>query len=191
MRAPWDPAMGSSRWGRGLALDLGEAAAVALYLWGARRGRRRWPAPRTLSFLAGVGCVLVALQSGIGRFDDALLSVHMVQHMLLLLVAPLLLLGGKPTLLALRALPAAGRRRLAMLLERLRPLTAPWCCLTAFSIVVLGTHLPWFYDATLREPILHDGEHLAYLLAGLLLWWPILDGDPAVTRRIGGLARLG
>jgi putative copper resistance protein D len=191
MTAPSIPSLLVSHWEVSWSFVLEAAGALAVYLWGVRRARGSWPAGRMLAFVAGVACVIVALQSGIGQFDDRLLSVHMVQHMLLLMVAPLLLLAGRPMILALRALPPSGRRRLVKLLERLRPLTGALCCLAAFYAVVLVTHLPWFYDGTLRHPLLHDGEHLAYLLAGLLLWWPVLDGDPVLTRRLGGLGRLG
>ena len=59
-----------------------------------------------------------------------------------------------------------------------------------FSIVLVGTHLPAFYDATFRHPALHEAEHSLYLLAGLLLWWPLLDSDPVPARRLGGLGRV-
>lgn len=190
MSPPSLPSLIIAHWEWNWQLDVAVAAAAGLYLAGVRRARR-WPLQRTGSFLAGIGCVLVALQSGIGAYDDELLSVHMVQHMLLLMLAPLLVLGGTPAILALRALPAGGRRRTARLLELLRPLTRPWHCLAIFYAVVVVTHLPRLYDATLRHPILHDAEHVLYLIAGLLLWWPILDADPVRTRRIGGLGRLG
>ncbi len=50
--------------------------------------------------------------------------------------------------------------------------------------------MPGFYDATLRHPLLHDLEHLLYLAAGVLMWWPILDGDPLPHARLNGLGRL-
>jgi putative copper resistance protein D len=56
--------------------------------------------------------------------------------------------------------------------------------------VLLGTHVPAYYDATLRHPLLHDVEHLLYLLAGLLLYWPLLGAEPAPSRRLGGVGRL-
>jgi cytochrome c oxidase assembly factor CtaG len=59
-----------------------------------------------------------------------------------------------------------------------------------FAAVVLLTHLPAFYDATLRRPLLHYGEHVAFLLAGLLVFAPLLDVEPAAGRRLGGLGRL-
>jgi putative membrane protein len=170
--------------------DLGVAAAAVLYVWGTLRVRTRWPLRRTAFFVGGLASIVVALDSGIDAYDDQLLSVHMVQHMLLLLVAPLLLLAGRPVILALRALPARRRRAVAALLYRLAAVTRPVVCLAVFSVVIVLTHLPAFYDATLRHPALHDAEHALYLVAGLLLWWPLLDADPVPAHRLGGFGRL-
>jgi putative copper resistance protein D len=190
MTAPSLPTLLVSRWEVSWWLDLNAALAAGLYLWAAARRRPRWPGLRSASFLAGVGCVLVALQSGVGAYDDRLLSVHMVQHMLLLLVAPALLLAGDPVTLGLRALPRGRRPRAAAWLRRARGWTRPVVCLIAFDIVLLGTHLPAFYDAALAHPALHDAEHLLYLAGGLLLYWPLLGAEPAPSRRLGGLGRL-
>ena len=166
------------------------AAAAVVYLAAARRVAGGWPRRRTALVPRRVACVLVALQSGIDAYDDRLLSVHMVQHMLILLVAPLLLLGGRPVVLALRALPPAQRAGPARILARTRPFTAPEPALAAFAGVVVLTHLPAFYDAALRHAGLHYGEHMLYLLAGLALWSPLVDGDPAPRHRLSGLGRL-
>ncbi len=190
MSAPSLPNLLVSHWQPTWPLEAEAALAIALYLVGVTRVRGGWPRWRTGSFLAGVAVVLIALQSGIDAYDDQLLSVHMVQHMLLLMLAPVLVLGGAPTALALRALRAGQRRAFARGLARARPLARPWVCLAAFDAVVLATHLPWFYDATLRHPFLHDGEHAAYLAVGLVLWWPLLDSDPVRSHRLGGLGRL-
>jgi putative membrane protein len=179
-----------SHWQPAWSLDLSAALCAAIYVAATRRLRRGWPRHRALSFLAGVAVILLALQSGIGSFDDRMLSVHMVQHMLLLLVAPLLLLAGRPAILAMSAVPRRHRPALARTLARARRFTGPLQCLSVFYAVVLLTHLGSFYDATLTRPALHDGEHVLYLIAGLMLWWPILDGDPAPGRRLGGLGRL-
>jgi cytochrome c oxidase assembly factor CtaG len=149
-----------------------------------------WPRRRTTSFLAGLGAVLVALQSGLDTFDDRMLSDHMVQHLLLLELAPLLLLAGRPGLLALRTAPRPVRLAAVRRLESLRSLTHPVSCLAIFSVVVLATHVPGFYDATLRAPALHEAEHGLYLMAGLLMWWPIVDADPLPRRRLNGFTRL-
>jgi putative membrane protein len=179
-----------SHWALSPSVVVPAAGFVGLYLICARRLAAAWPARRTLSFLAGVSAVLLALQSGLDAYDDELLSVHMAQHMLLLLVAPALLLGGRPLLLALRSLPPARRGAAARMLVRARPFTAPVPALAAFGAVVILTHLPPFYDATLRQPLLHDIEHALYLGAGLVMWSPLLDGDPVPRRRLNGIAKL-
>lgn len=178
----WEPA-----WG----LDFAAAVYVGLYLWGvARVGARRWPATRTAAFVAGVAVVLVALQSGLDAYDDRLLSAHMLQHVLLLMVAPPLLLLGAPVLLALRALPPAQRPALAALLARARKLTRPPVCLAVFTAAVVGFHLPPLFDAAVRHPLVHACEHAAFLTAGLFLWWPLSDADPVPSQRLGSLGRI-
>lgn len=164
--------------------------AGALYILGAVRLAGRWRWRRTASFLAGLACLVVALQSGIDAYGDRLLSVHMVQHMLILLLAPLLLLGGRPVVLALAALPPGRRAGLARALARTRRLTAPAPALAGFAAIVVLTHLPAFYDATLRHSVVHYAEHALYVLAGLLMWSPLVDGDPAPRHRLSGLGRL-
>jgi putative membrane protein len=190
VNAPSLPSLLVSHWQVTWSLDLPAFACAAVYTVTARHVSSGWPRRRTGSFLAGIACVLVALQSGIDSYDDRMLSVHMVQHMLLLMLAPLLLLGGRPLILALRTLPRRRRPVLARTLTRIRPFTSPPICIAVFSAVLVLSHLPSFYDATLRHTAMHDAEHAAYLLAGLLLWWPILDGDPVSAHRLGGLGRL-
>ena len=104
MGAPSLPQLLLEHWRPAWSVDAEALVVATLYLASARRTRGRWPARRSASFLAGVACLLVALQSGLDSFDDRLLSAHMVQHMLLLLLAPLLLLGGRPAMLVLRTL---------------------------------------------------------------------------------------
>ena len=182
--------LGVSHWELTPGLDAIALLWLGLYVAASRRVRRGWPALRTLSFAAGLLTALVATQSGYDAYDDRMLSAHMVQHLLLLEVAPLLLLGGRPAMLALRAAPPSTRPRIARTLVRLRPLTHPLTCLAIFFAVVLGAHTPAFFDATVHHPLLHDGEHVAFLSAGLFMWWPVLDGDPIPGHRLGGLLRL-
>jgi putative membrane protein len=189
--APSVPSLLVSHWALSWSIALPAALTAGLYLWAGRRVRAGWPARRSVAFLTGLGVLLIALQSGLDRFDDRMLSVHMVQHMLLLLVAPAFLLGGRPVILILSALAPERRPAAARALARSRRLTAPLPVLGAFTGVVVLTHLPGFYDATLRDPAVHDLEHALYLTAGLLLLAPLLDGDPAPRHRLGGLGRLG
>lgn len=178
-------------WQVAWSLDVGLAVVAGLYLSGTRRVRAPWPRRRTAAFLAGIGWVAIALQSGIGSWDDRLLSVHMVQHLMLLEVAPVLLLLGQPGLLALRAAPRQTAAMLIGWLAHVRRFTHPLACLFFFYAAIALTHLPWFYDATLRSSALHESEHGLYLLAGLLFWWPVLDADPLAGRRLGGFTRFG
>ncbi|HWK28994.1 MAG TPA: cytochrome c oxidase assembly protein [Solirubrobacter sp.] len=132
-----------------------------------------WPPVRTAAFLAGVACLAVAL---IGPLDDDAarsLSAHMAQHLLLGVVAPLLLAMGAPVRLALAASPHRGWARVLHAL----PLR-PWVGWTAFTAVMLGTHVVGVYELALRHPVIHALEHLAYLTAGLLFWIPLLAVDP-------------
>lgn len=187
--APSLPTLLWRDWEPAWTVEVPAMAAGIAYLVGRMRVRR-WPDWRTASFLAGLGCVIVALESGIDGYGDLMLSDHMVQHLLLLVLAPLLLLAGRPATLLLRAAPAARRRGTATALRRLSRLMTPLACLGIFYLVVLATHLPAFYDATLRDDTLHEAEHGAYLIAGLLMWWPMLDSDPVASHRLGGLGRL-
>jgi cytochrome c oxidase assembly factor CtaG len=187
--APGLPSLLVEHWSPAWALDGAGLAGVCLYLWGTSRATRRWPLRRTASFVSGVGVVLVASQSGVDTYDERLLTAHMVQHMLLLLVAPLLLLEGRPVILALNALRGDRRGALMRFLARTRPLLGPLVCLAVFSVALIVTHVPVFYEATLRDPLLHDAEHTLFLVAGLMFWWPLLDGDPAPAHRLGGMGR--
>jgi len=187
--APGIFSLAAGHWQPAPALDAAAVLALGLYAWGAARVGS-WPLWRGACFAAGVATVLVASQSGLDAYDDRLLSAHMVQHLLLLTLAPALLLAGHPLLLALRGLPPARRRAPARLLARARPLGRPGMTLAVFALVVPATHLRVFYEATLSHPLLHDSEHVAYLLAGLMLFAPLLDADPGARRRLDGLGRL-
>jgi putative membrane protein len=190
MSAPSLPSLLFSHWILSPSVIVPAVGTAGLYLLGVRRAGGSWPAARTSAFLTGIAAVIVALQSGIDSYDDRMLSDHMVQHLLLLLVAPPLLLGGRPVILALRSLPVSRRRQFARTLDRARRFTGPAPSLGAFTAVVLLTHLPSFYDATLSHPALHEAEHAIYLVAGLLMFSPLLDGDPIPRHRLGGLGKL-
>jgi putative membrane protein len=178
-----------------LAPSVSAGAVLALALYGAAvtrllRARRRWAVGNTCAFVCGVLAVVVALQSGLDSYDDRLLSAHMLQHVLLLLVAPLFLLAGRPLVLALRVLSPARRATLMGLLARLHPLRSAALCLALFSAGVLAVHVPVFFDAAVRHPALHYVEHALLVALGLLLWWPLIGADPVPRHRLGGLGRV-
>ncbi len=163
-------------------LVLGAAVWLALAVPHLRRGKLD---PRVgVAFLAGLLVVFVALASPLdGLGEQHLLVAHMLQHELLLGVAPpLLLLGVTPRLLA----PVA-RRSLAPVLRTrrgprvLRVLAGPELALTAFAATLLAWHVPALYAAALASPVLHVLEHLSFITAGLLLWLPLLEPVPGLV----------
>jgi cytochrome c oxidase assembly factor CtaG len=163
-------------------------AVGAYYLYGVhvlhRRGDR-WPAGRTVSFVGlGLGTIVVATMSPIAAYDTTLLSLHMVQHMLLSMLAPVFLALGAPVTLALRTMTRTPRRYLlAVLHSRVAAvLTFP---VVTFALYVLS---PWalyftsWYDATLDSAYLHGVLHLHFLLVGCLFFWPLVGVDPVPGR---------
>ena len=135
-------------------------AAAGLYVWAMGRSRRCWPVWRLASFTCGLLVLLLALLSGIDQYADELLSVHIVEHLLLILLAPTLILWGAPIRLALSACPPPGRRAIAGLLRQrcVRLSTRPACGFALFTLVVLGTHLTGVYEVALRNQTIHACE---------------------------------
>jgi putative copper resistance protein D len=164
--------------------------ASALWLWAVQRVDRAHPtnvvpARRTVFFLAGMAALLVALASGIERYDTVLFSVHMVQHILITLVAaPLIVLAGPITLL-LRVASADARRRVILPILRSRPvrfLANPVVAWLLFTSVMWISHFSPLFEAALEDEWIHRLEHAIYLGAALLFWWPALGVDPVPGR---------
>jgi cytochrome c oxidase assembly factor CtaG len=168
-----------ARWDLEPVLTAALAGSAAGYVAAARRAAG-WHAGATASFLAGILVLAVALESGLHAEGEALLSVHMVQHLLLTLVVPPLLVLGRPLAVLLRGGPVAARRPLADLV-RARPaavLGHPLTALGLFCAVLVATHAPAFYDAALRHQGLHDLEHVLYLASALVFWQVVLAPEP-------------
>jgi cytochrome c oxidase assembly factor CtaG len=160
-------------------------AVGALYLWGAWRVRRRhparpWPWWRTGMFLAGLAVVVIATQSGIGAYDDVLFWDHMVQHLLLIMVAPPLLVVGEPFTLLLHASrnPLHSWAKRVIRSRVVSFLTWPPFGLVAYIVTIVATHLTGLTGLTLRDPLLHDAEHVLYLVVGYLFFLPLLGREP-------------
>jgi putative membrane protein len=131
--------------------------------------------------LAGWLVVGVALSPPFDALADKSLPWHMLQHMMLLAVAPPLLVLGEPIRVAFDLLPPRRARQLAAALRRppAATLLNPAVALALFVLIVIGTHLPAVFDTALRSDPLHALEHAAYLFAGLLLWSAAIGADPA------------
>jgi putative membrane protein len=174
----------------GVLVSVELAVAGAAYLFAVRR-LPRWPVHRTVCFLAGLGVLLLALGSGLDVYAEKLLSVHMVQHMLMTMVAPPLLLLGAPLTLLLRSVRSV-RRPLSRLLHSraARYLTRPPVAWALFAAATVATHLTPFYGAALESASLHALEHAMYLATGLLFWIPVVDADPIPRARTAPVGRL-
>lgn len=144
--------------------------AAAGYLVLARRGR--WPWWRTVAFLAGLAVVLVATNTGIEAYGRVLQWVHMIEHLLLIMVAPVLLAVGSPLSLVHGRLPERGRARLDAVLARpvVAWLTSPLAAAVAYAVAVVGVHLTGLLSAAMTGPNLHATEELVYLGSGWLLF---------------------
>jgi cytochrome c oxidase assembly factor CtaG len=170
----------------GLVFSLLTVTAGVFYLAAAEVGRRRdrrhrrWPAGRTACFIGGLIVLLVATDSGIGTGADEHLTAHMVEHMLIWLVAAPLLCAGAPVRLALFATGSDGRRRIARALhsEIVTAATGPVFSTLAFAIVVIATMIPAVFDLALKDELAHVCEHALYLLTAVLVWAPLIGADP-------------
>ena len=163
---------------------------AGLYGWGFLRIRRdspkfHFPIWHVWSFASGIVLLLITLVSPIDAYSDDLFWVHMVQHMILvMLVAPLLLLGA-PATLALRASsPRVRATYLVPLLNSrvIRFLTHPVFALILFVASIWIWHIPTLYDAAIRSEPLHFFEHGAFLSGALLFWWLIVAVDATRLR---------
>jgi len=166
------------------------ALSCAIYVRGFRRLHRqmpsRFPYGRLCAFLGGNLALLVAIASPLAAFDDLLLSVHMVQHMILMLVAPPLLLVGEPAIPLLRGLPTIVARRIlgpilkSRRLRRLgRRLTHPITCLIVMTTAMLGWHLPGPYQLALHSEPWHVVQHSCFVVGALFYWWPVVQPWPS------------
>jgi cytochrome c oxidase assembly factor CtaG len=163
--------------------------AGTLYLLGSR-GRNRPQPLQAAAFVAGLLTIVIALDSPIDNWADQLFWGHMLQHILLLTVAPPLFLLGRPWPRMWRALPLETRTVLARTLAHSR-LTAPIRALARplpawilFNAVIVGWHIPAAYDATLTSGVVHVCEHAMFFFCGLLFWARVIDPGPLRPRLI-------
>jgi cytochrome c oxidase assembly factor CtaG len=175
-------ALGWSDWSWDPPIVVGLGLTILGYVWVARRfPPRRW---QRVYFGAGILALVIALLSPLDAGSAYLFTLHMIQHMLLVLVAP--------PLLAL-AIPPALLGRLYQqprLARALRVVWSPSTSLILFNGVLVFWHLPFAYDATLRSAWVHAGEHLSFVVAGMIFWGVIVSPAPKLVRASYGL-RLG
>jgi cytochrome c oxidase assembly factor CtaG len=173
------------------------AIAIAFFVSGWRRLRRRRPelAPRSrlALFLAGVGVVLVGLLSPLDAIaEEYLQSAHMLQHVLIAdlgIVLALLAVRGPLSMFFLPRDLLAPLARAQPLRSGLGFLLRPRVAVPLWIVVMVTWHIPFFYDAALRHPIVHRFEHLSFVVVGALVWTLLID--PARHGRLTLNERLG
>jgi cytochrome c oxidase assembly factor CtaG len=143
---------------------------------------------RLAAFFAGIVSLWIAIGSPLEAFDDVSLSVHMVQHLLLMAVAPPLILLGAPTLPLLRGLPRMIRGAVGRIL-RCPPaqwlahvLTDPAVCWIVASVALIAWHIPAAFELALRSDSWHEVEHACFFATSLMFWWPVIQPFPSVAR---------
>ncbi|MBO0775976.1 MAG: cytochrome c oxidase assembly protein [Actinobacteria bacterium] len=175
----------ATQWEFAPAVSAAVAVAAGLYLWGSWRVRREhparpWPRWRTGMFFGGLAVIVIATQSGIGAYDDVLFWDHMIQHLLLLMVAPPLLVIGQPVTLLLHAsrnpLHSGAKRVVRSRLASF--LTWPLFGFAAYTATVVITHLTGLANVIVTNRAAHDAEHVLYLAVGYLFFLPLLGQEP-------------
>jgi cytochrome c oxidase assembly factor CtaG len=147
---------------------------------------------RLAAFLLGLATIWLAIGSPMDGFADALLSAHMVEHLLLMSFAPPLLLLGYPQVPLLRGLPRVVTVRMLGPLFRWRAprtlsrfLTTPVVAWLAMNLIFLGWHVPAAYDFALEHEGWHDFEHICFVSTSILFWWPLIRPWPTSERYPG------
>ncbi|MCG0288820.1 cytochrome c oxidase assembly protein [Streptomyces sp. PSAA01] len=172
---------------------VGCVLALGLYGWGAARLWRRgdaWPVGRLVSFVLGVLTIAVAMCTKLNDYGMVMFSVHMVQHMIISMVSPILLLLGAPVTLTLRALPAAGRGRkgprellVALLHSRYtRIISHPAFTIPLFIASLYALYFTSLFDFLMGSKAGHIAMMVHFLAVGLVFFWPIMGVDPGPHR---------
>lgn len=185
--------------GRGLAFSadpfflIGCVAALVLYGYAVARLRRRgdaWPVHRTVLFVLGVLSIALVMCTALNDYGMVMFSVHMVQHMVISMLSPILLLLGAPVTLALRALPVGGRGRTGpreLLLKLLhshymRIITHPVFTIPLFIASLYGLYFTPLFDWLMGSTAGHLAMMVHFLAVGLVFFWPIMGVDPGPHR---------
>ncbi|GGM88282.1 copper resistance protein D [Lentzea pudingi] len=182
-------------WRLDLVLGLGAVLAAAVYLAGVRTLRRRgdgWPVGRTAAWTAGCAVVLVMTSSGLGRYAAGMFSTHMVAHMALNMLAPVLLVLGGPITLALRASPPGPRQWVTALVHCRAARVAAHPAVAA--IVFVGSFYVLYFSDLFGEMMrfhwAHQLMNIHFLVSGYVFFWLVIGVDRA-PRALPHLARLG
>ncbi len=188
-------------WRPEIMLTLGLAAALHVAgRWRLkRRGSTSLVSPwRTASYLAGLAFVWIALLSPIDVLSGQFFFMHMIQHLLLVMIAPPLLWLARPMPVAMWGLPRGLRREVGRWLhadsplrQAVRAVTPPGLVWLYFVAVLVGWHEPQLYNLTLESDLVHDLEHLSFFVTALLFWWHVVGAAPRFHEKLSPGVRIG
>jgi putative membrane protein len=163
--------------------------ALVLYLWGVQRANRLrprhpWPVKRTVAFVGGLVFTGIAIFSFVGVYDGELFYDHMIQHLLLIMVAAPLFAIGSPIELAWRATKGTPHLVVTEVLRSrvAKVLGHPGVSFCLYAVMIPLTHLTVWYNYTLEHESVHNAEHLVFLGVGYLFWRQIFGVDPNCYR---------
>ena len=196
LSVPMGKVGGTASWSFDPFVVVPVAALAVAYAIGTRRLARRrangsWREPRAAAFAFGLAALVVALISPLEALSQDLLSAHMAQHLLLVIVAAPLLVIGRPGLRILLALPVGWRRTIQRLGAAApaaavrRVLTHPVGVWAMHVTVLWAWHVPSLYEAAVRNELLHALEHVTFLGTAVLFWWVLAAPARPGRRAIG------
>ena len=170
-----------------MLLILGTAYLCAALLV-RRRPDGQWPARYTMAFLAGLAVCGLATNSSIAVYDMSLFTAHMIGHLMLVMLAPALLMAGRPLSLAVEV--SSRRERIVVVCTGrvVSLLTAPPVALASYAVVIVGTHLTGLMDVIMRNTWAGQLEHLAYVLLGCQ-FFVVVIGDAPIRWKLSAPAR--
>jgi putative membrane protein len=160
---------------------------------GSKRLATRW---RLVAFVGGLLTIVVSLLSAIDSFSADLFLMHMIQHLLLIMVAAPLIMVANPFPILLWGVPRGRELGLALFgrgarfAEGLRKATGPGITWLVFVACLWGWHDPGAYDAALKSDLVHDVEHLSFYVTALLFWWHVTQSGPRVHGSLSPGARI-
>lgn len=171
---------------------VGLLAAYVAGLRAARRHGRRGTHPtRVASFVLGLVTLLWTVSSAVDAYAMTRFWMHMTEHLLLIMVVPMLLVLGHPLEVTRNALGERGRTRFDEVMHSapVSVLTHPVVTFGLYTVVIVGTHLTTFMDQMVTTPWLMQGEQVLYLVSGYLFWLALIGGEP-IRWRLPVLARI-
>jgi len=160
--------------------------AAALYVWGVIRVNRMeggppWSVKRTAAFLSAMAVVFVAIELVIGVYDDTLFYDHMIQHLMLIMLAAPLIAMGAPLELLVRSTTGRTHAFVSGILDsRVAGIIGhPITGFLLYTVLVPAVHLTGIYNTMLTNALAHDNEHLLFLVVGYLFWRPVVASEPS------------